>query len=162
MLTPTTPNFNCNSPPFLIKIKRRAKKWWDGIIFLDSRFAWRAKLASPPAPHSTLIIKKYSTVSKFLGKPRENVISESHQNLISIWPGSVDSLEQICEAVQALQSNMWFFGHLEFCWKNEKRETILLIFFSGLLSIQLYLQYYQILIISQNEQNWKINWNPKK
>ena len=29
MLTPTptpmTPNFNCNSPPFLIKIKRRAK-----------------------------------------------------------------------------------------------------------------------------------------
>ena len=24
--TPTTPNFNCNSPPFLIKIKRRAKK----------------------------------------------------------------------------------------------------------------------------------------
>ena len=23
--TPTTPNFNCNSPPFLIKIKRRAK-----------------------------------------------------------------------------------------------------------------------------------------
>ena len=24
MLTPTTPNFNCNSPPFLIKIKRRA------------------------------------------------------------------------------------------------------------------------------------------
>ena len=26
MLTPTTPNFNCNSPPFLIKIKRRAKK----------------------------------------------------------------------------------------------------------------------------------------
>ena len=26
MLTPTTPNFNCNSPPFLIKVKRRALK----------------------------------------------------------------------------------------------------------------------------------------
>ena len=34
--TPTTPNFNCNSPPFLIKIKRRAKNCKapgeDGIV----------------------------------------------------------------------------------------------------------------------------------
>ena len=30
VLTPTLPNFNCNSPPFLIKIKRRAKNVWTG------------------------------------------------------------------------------------------------------------------------------------
>ena len=69
---------------------------------------------SPPAPHSTLIIEKYSTVTKFLCKPRENVMPESHQNLINIWPDKVASLEQIGEAVQALQSNMRFVSHLEF------------------------------------------------
>ena len=30
--TPTTLNFNCNSPPFLIKIKRRAKNVSDNEI----------------------------------------------------------------------------------------------------------------------------------
>ena len=47
-----------------------------------TRFAWGAKLASPTAPHSTLIIEKYSTVTNFLCKPSENVMSESHQNVI--------------------------------------------------------------------------------
>ena len=32
--TPTTPNFNCNSPPFLIKIKRRAKNLMTGKFVL--------------------------------------------------------------------------------------------------------------------------------
>ena len=31
--TPTTPNFNCNNPPFLIKIKRRAKNRNKSAIF---------------------------------------------------------------------------------------------------------------------------------
>ena len=62
-------------------------KWYIIRLYNYTRFAWGAKIASPPAPHSTLIIEKYSTVTKFLCKLRENVISESHQNLISIWPG---------------------------------------------------------------------------
>ena len=62
-----------------------------------TRFAWGAKLASPPAPHST----------------------ESHQNLINIWPGWVAPLEQIGEAVQDLQSNMWSWILL----KNEKKNN---------------------------------------
>ena len=33
MLTPTPPNFKCNSPPFLMKIKRRAKKWLKMLVF---------------------------------------------------------------------------------------------------------------------------------
>ena len=40
MLTPTTPNFNCNSPPFLIKIKRRAKN----IYILRFRWEYRPAL----------------------------------------------------------------------------------------------------------------------
>ena len=36
----------------------------------------------------------------------KNVMSESHQNLINIWPGLVASFEQIGEAAQALKSNM--------------------------------------------------------
>ena len=35
-------------------------------------------------PDSTLIIEKYSTVTNFLCKPHENVMSESHQNIINI------------------------------------------------------------------------------
>ena len=54
-------------------------------MILKSRYIFKLDLpegqsliASPPAPHSTLIIEKYSTVTNFLCKPRENVISESH------------------------------------------------------------------------------------
>ena len=65
---------------------KMAVKWPFWILLIlwyllnskKTRFAWGAKLASPPATHSTLIIVKYSTVTKFLCKPRENVISESH------------------------------------------------------------------------------------
>ena len=57
------------------------------LLYFKIRFASGAKLASPPAPNSTLIIEKYSPVTKFLCKPHENVMSESHRNLINIWPG---------------------------------------------------------------------------
>ena len=48
--TPTTPNFNCNSPPFLIKIKRRAKKCNLHYYFLYhevTQVCWIKKINSP-------------------------------------------------------------------------------------------------------------------
>ena len=35
-----------------------------------------------------------------------------------MWPGA--SLQQIGEAGQALESDMWFVGHLGFFWKKWK------------------------------------------
>ena len=43
-------------------------------IMQDFRDNEKKQLKTPPAPHSTLIIEKYSTVTKFLCKPRENVM----------------------------------------------------------------------------------------
>ena len=49
MLTPTPPNFNCNSLPFLIKIKRRAKNDRQSAIldFISAKFVLGYPCASP-------------------------------------------------------------------------------------------------------------------
>ena len=59
-------------------------------------------------------------------------MSQSHQNLINIWPGQGASLEQIGEAVKHLRVTCELSAILDFA---EKRKTIIQTNFSGTLIV---------------------------